>query len=434
MLLFTTTALAKVWDRDIWKIGRRIGGGGGSEFEMVAETGATVQKIRVFRKASSTGKQSLRGIRVTFSDGATQSAGVLEGESKDYDFQQGEVITDMILWGDGEAKRTGRILFHTSTGGEFDHGQDTTGQGNFVMDIGSGMLIGFVGRAGKDIDKLAPVFIKTLAKNPILENVRLEPFDVNEGLELQTLDEVEEHWNGAAFTFNFEGKTTREVSTTWTTEVTMGLTAGMSLTAGVPGIGSAEMSVSWSVGLSSSQEMSVSRAEELTWAITHLVSGPHDAVRCSAQVWRGELSVGWEGVLVLDTGVRIYRLPTRGNLKRLDVSKIIKSCEKLNPEIADPGTTQSASSTPTPASSGFMTIITASNPSFPSTTAVVVQPGTISDCVKFHTIVPEDTCASIAKGAGITLEEFYSWNKEVTSGVECDNLYLGYKVCVGVGA
>ncbi|KAK4178909.1 hypothetical protein QBC36DRAFT_344174 [Triangularia setosa] len=363
VLFVAITAFAGVWDRDVWKVGRPIGGGGGSKFEMVAETGATVQKIRVFRKAS-TRKQSLRGIRITFLDGVTQNAGVFQGKSKDYNFQQGT--------------RTGRTLFHTSTRGVFDHGQDTAGQANFVMEVGSGMLTGFIGRVGKYIDNLVPVFIKELAKNPTLENVRLEPFT---SLSIS----------------NLKG-TTRKASTTWATEATLSLTAGFSFIAGVPRI--------------SSTELSVYCQSELTWATTHLVSANKTSKthslnnNCSAQVWKGEINVGWEGILVLDTGVRVYRLPTGA---------------------------QFASSTHTANPTRFVTITTTSPHSSPYAKAVI-QPGTTTECIKFHTVVSEDTCESIAKGAGTTLRQFYGWNKEVTSATECDNLYLGYRVCVGIGA
>lgn len=45
-------------------------------------------------------------------------------------------------------------------------------------------------------------------------------------------------------------------------------------------------------------------------------------------------------------------------------------------------------------------------------------------------VVSGDTCSTIATTAGITLDEFYSWNTMV--GSSCGDLWLNYYVCVGV--
>ncbi|RAL11195.1 uncharacterized protein BO97DRAFT_406413 [Aspergillus homomorphus CBS 101889] len=59
------------------------------------------------------------------------------------------------------------------------------------------------------------------------------------------------------------------------------------------------------------------------------------------------------------------------------------------------------------------------------------QPGIAASCNSFHLVASGDNCASIATAAGISLSDFYSWNSNVGSG--CNNLWLGYYVCIGVG-
>ena len=58
------------------------------------------------------------------------------------------------------------------------------------------------------------------------------------------------------------------------------------------------------------------------------------------------------------------------------------------------------------------------------------QPGTISSCKTWHTVVDGDGCWAIANAAGISLENFYSWNPGV--GSDCSGLWLGYAVCIGI--
>lgn len=58
------------------------------------------------------------------------------------------------------------------------------------------------------------------------------------------------------------------------------------------------------------------------------------------------------------------------------------------------------------------------------------QSGMVDNCDTFHSIESGDECAGIARGAGISLSDFYAWNSGVAAG--CTGLRLGYYVCVGV--
>ncbi|KAL6230022.1 hypothetical protein BDW75DRAFT_234733 [Aspergillus navahoensis] len=64
------------------------------------------------------------------------------------------------------------------------------------------------------------------------------------------------------------------------------------------------------------------------------------------------------------------------------------------------------------------------------TTPTPYEPGITDDCDEFHLVVSGDTCAAIVSDAGITLDDFYTWNPTVGTG--CSGLWLGYYVCVGV--
>ncbi|KAI0157093.1 carbohydrate-binding module family 50 protein [Hypoxylon sp. FL1284] len=59
------------------------------------------------------------------------------------------------------------------------------------------------------------------------------------------------------------------------------------------------------------------------------------------------------------------------------------------------------------------------------------QTGIATGCTAYHTAVEGDGCWSIAKGCGITMDQFYAWNPAVSNG--CANLWLGYSYCVAAG-
>lgn len=58
------------------------------------------------------------------------------------------------------------------------------------------------------------------------------------------------------------------------------------------------------------------------------------------------------------------------------------------------------------------------------------MPSIVSDCNKFYQIQSGDGCWSIEQAQAITSDQFLSWNPYVDAN--CDNLWLGYYVCVGV--
>ena len=58
------------------------------------------------------------------------------------------------------------------------------------------------------------------------------------------------------------------------------------------------------------------------------------------------------------------------------------------------------------------------------------MPSIVSNCNKYYQIQSGDGCWSIEQAQAITSDQFLSWNPYVDAN--CDNLWLGYYVCVGV--
>ncbi|PWY82543.1 LysM domain-containing protein [Aspergillus eucalypticola CBS 122712] len=81
-----------------------------------------------------------------------------------------------------------------------------------------------------------------------------------------------------------------------------------------------------------------------------------------------------------------------------------------------PGTTTTTTAAPDPTN----------DPSSP----MPQLPGIVENCNSFHLIKDGENCWSISNEAGITLAQLHEWNTELNAA--CDNLWLGYYVCIGV--
>ncbi|KAL2023349.1 hypothetical protein VTK56DRAFT_3087 [Thermocarpiscus australiensis] len=88
------------------------------------------------------------------------------------------------------------------------------------------------------------------------------------------------------------------------------------------------------------------------------------------------------------------------------------------------GTTFTTSTLP-PILSTTTTTTTSSSPHQPT------QPGLVANCNNFYLVSSSsDTCVGIETKFGISAAQFSSWNPFIHP--QCDNLWLGYYVCVGV--
>ncbi|KAK7937862.1 uncharacterized protein PG986_014730 [Apiospora aurea] len=56
--------------------------------------------------------------------------------------------------------------------------------------------------------------------------------------------------------------------------------------------------------------------------------------------------------------------------------------------------------------------------------------GMVGSCTAFHLVVSGDGCYDIAVSAGVSLDDFYSWNPSV--GSDCGSLWGGFNVCTAV--
>jgi hypothetical protein len=278
LLFLAALAAAATWDGNLCIPRHLIGGPTGVPFTIVGQAGTVVTKIRVHRANKDADTQFLRGIKIYYSDGTSASAGRLDDEYNEFEFQGDERITSMTLWGNGIGTRTGRIRFNTDKGNEFSYGQDTSGQDEFAMEIGSGILIGFAGNEGFDIDKLGPIFLKPL-KDIRVENVKYPKIKSNQGLSMQTLKQSEATWNGEPYKFTFRGAEERMSTTTWNFKFATSLAVGIKVMAGIPLLGEAGIETTWTTGIERENGRSESKKTTLSWETVHEIKGAGDAIR-----------------------------------------------------------------------------------------------------------------------------------------------------------
>ena len=132
-----------------------IGGSGGNEFTAI---GNTVKGLEIWHgiKAGAQEGHVLRGIRIKWQDNTHSPIhGTNEGTREQLELAKGERVTGMSLW--SAHARTSRIEILTNRQSWVVGGPGGT---QFIMDIGSGLLQGFQGRANWDVDKLSPRFYK----------------------------------------------------------------------------------------------------------------------------------------------------------------------------------------------------------------------------------------------------------------------------------
>ncbi|EGS20374.1 uncharacterized protein CTHT_0022010 [Thermochaetoides thermophila DSM 1495] len=319
------------WDRALWTQTAPVGDPSkGQPFTIVGRPGATVRHLRVFRDAKD---KYLRGIRVTFTDDTEMVAGVELSQSNDFDFGDEDAVRRMTLWAwtnkKGDRGRVGHIRFETDKA-SFDYGMgNLDSKRSYPVNVGSGKLIGFIGRASDGLDLLIPVFLKPISRS-VIDQVELEPYSPTQGLKLSTLDTGMARWSGSPYTAHLSGSTSQTDSVSWTLGYTRSVSVGASIKWKFMDIFEAEAHAEWGRSETRSSSLSESTTRSLTWAIDHPVNGPDDEAICFAQVWVGDLDLHWTGIQTIETkDGTVGSFPVSGTMRRVARGHVIKSCSPV---------------------------------------------------------------------------------------------------------
>ena len=271
-----------------------VGGFGGSPWStcgwVTNQKALVVTKLEVWWNSST-----LKAVQITYANSSISPIfGQTSGNGSSITFAPGERVTSLTLWGNGVGTRTGRIRITTSKGQTFDVGKNTDGQNSYSAPIGSGILVGMVGRGGQDIDMLGAVFLEGSVSSISIGDIQYnDSLDgTKKGLSQVTLSRV--HYQGAPVTgtnYNFENKVERTVSLSFsqTSSTMYGLSVGASVTAEVFGIGgTVETGFEWQTTNTEETTTSTSTLMGLTWG-THGHVEPGKGLTCTSL---SEMGVG----------------------------------------------------------------------------------------------------------------------------------------------
>uniref|UniRef100_A0A8C8F3J5 Jacalin-type lectin domain-containing protein n=1 Tax=Oncorhynchus tshawytscha TaxID=74940 RepID=A0A8C8F3J5_ONCTS len=144
-----------------------IGGQGGSPFEFHGmNNGATLKKIGVAVEG-----WQVKAVRAELTDGKVATFGDAN-TFNEFEFNLGERITKLSLWGNGAGTRLGAIKFTTSENREFFEKMTSWGlKTEYTIDVGSGICLGLQGGYGSDIDCMGFLFINTI-KSSVLTDMK----------------------------------------------------------------------------------------------------------------------------------------------------------------------------------------------------------------------------------------------------------------------
>lgn len=205
-------------------------------------------------------------------------AGTLKSQHTEVRLGEGAHIVEMTMWvWKNKAKtRIARLALRTSTGEEFAAGFDLPAVeklDSVPVSVGSGVLVGFEGKASDEVNLLKPVCLKKLDESRV-DNVQLERFGKTQGLELVTTKQTHADWNGTDYNWDFSGNDRREESTSWSTSSSNSFSLGMSINFGIPFLTGASASASWGTSSSTSHSMNEAHSEEVHWGFGFTVKAP----------------------------------------------------------------------------------------------------------------------------------------------------------------
>ena len=274
-----------------------IGGPTGNDFStcgwVTNEKASVVTQLQVWWNG-----YNLQGVQVTYSDDTVSALyGAPNNDTATLILAPGERITSMTLWGNGAGgagTRTGRVRMTTDKWQNFDHGKDTTNLTAYPSDVGSGSLVGMIGKSSWDIDMLGFLLLSSSVSSIAVSGVEYtdDLTGTQNGLSQITLDEA--HFEGAdpyGANWAFSNTVTKTESTTFTqrSTTTWGAYVPVTVNAAPFSIGgSASTGFTWAK--EDARETITSTINQLTlhWGIDgHLAPG--EGLTCSSL---SEMGVG----------------------------------------------------------------------------------------------------------------------------------------------
>lgn len=155
-------------DTSITELTTAIGAEIGVPFTFNAASGryAGIKAIQAWA-----GPDRIAGFRVETTDNDAALAGKDSGPTKRFEFNIGERIVSLTLWGNGAGGYLGAIRFRTTEGREFDFGMTDWGRKTeYNMNVASGIMAGVFGRfEGDGVRCMGFLFYRTIADSYVTD-------------------------------------------------------------------------------------------------------------------------------------------------------------------------------------------------------------------------------------------------------------------------
>ncbi|RAL07684.1 uncharacterized protein BO97DRAFT_463410 [Aspergillus homomorphus CBS 101889] len=268
-----------------------IGGNGGNHFwETKYDKGAMVEEIIVWKEGNI-----LRGLKLSWTDGSDSTMiGKSSGSSQSFTFKVKEKCTEMVLRGNGIGTRCGHIEFKTDQGNSFSWGDG--GSDNYYMDVGSGFLVGFQGRANLDIDSLGPLFLKPLKS--VHSEVDYGDFPNGAPDPTHITLDTQDFDGNHEYEWDFHGSKTKTTTSTWSQTLASSFDLQVKVKAGVPELAEVESTIKWGLSASSTHSQAEQDSSEIGWDVHSTVS-PGQTVHCEAYCFQGTSDVDYTSTVTV---------------------------------------------------------------------------------------------------------------------------------------
>ena len=271
--------------------------------------GRMMNKIRV-----SAGKWEITAVKIWMTDGTSAQFGKPFGLHKEFSFQPGELIKSMSLWGNGTGKRfswpskknarLGAIKFKTNKGNEFFTkmtARSLNQENRNLIDVGSGVCVGVMGRHGDGIDRIGFQFIKPLMESRMIDidypsigsekaNVRMT--DLKSMTYNNRLDSEQ--------TFSLAVTDTISKRQNWSVTGGLESVCNVSVTAGIPEVFSTTAGWELKVSVSGTYETENTKTKEETWNFPVTVP-PKTKVLASISIGKADINIPYTGNIVMTT-------------------------------------------------------------------------------------------------------------------------------------
>lgn len=303
-----------------------IGGNGGNWFSYgfyPPLDGRTVKKIGVWA-----GGWQIKAIQIWRSGSSgsdSRTFGSPGGSYREIEFQPGEQITKMSLWGNGAGTRLGWIYFETNKKQVFDFGMTDWGKKQeYPVDVGSGICVGVYGNAGEDIDAGCFVFLRPV-RSATLKNVQYPnlTFDTL-GITPKTLDSYTDRNTGSQDrNWTFGGGREMVTSESWSVTVGLEVHQEISVEAGIPEVATVGGKFGWKISVSGSHNITNQDTRQLTWSQSGTLK-PGESVSLQALTRVGTLpSLDYKGEMEirLQNG-EIFAYAVEGSYKGVDCTAV----------------------------------------------------------------------------------------------------------------